>query len=405
MKDVILLNLGNFTYLGAQWIISVALVRLGGFEDAGLFSLAMSVANVFVVFGNYGLRTYQVSDINNRFTNGTYIINRIITVIISFVFCVCYGLAVGYSALKISIICAYMLYKCIEAISDVLSAIWQKDGDITSVSITAGVKGLLNMFAFFAAYLISRNLLTACIFMALSSVLVLITYDFGKTKKHIRLHEIKATADLKQNTELLKTGFITMLISAAVILTNSIPKLVIEKMLDSEKLGIFSSIATPTVIISTFAVGVLLPLVKRMADLYENYNGKALSKIILVCNAVIIGTGILAAIVSVFAGKPVFSLVYGSEILPYFTLFYYMIAATVFIALLSTYSTVLTVARKLKQQLAFSASACLAVLILSLVLVKRFDIYGAAYAMLISLSAQFVFESIYIYSVIHKLKN
>ena len=91
--DVVYYNVGNFIYLGAQWIISVALVRMGGFEDAGYFSLAMSVCNIFAMIANYGLRAFQVSDIQSKYSDNDYVLSRVITVSFALVLCLIYSAA------------------------------------------------------------------------------------------------------------------------------------------------------------------------------------------------------------------------------------------------------------------------------------------------------------------------
>ena len=69
LKQKMFLNtVGTVVLLFAQWLISVLIVRMGGYDDAGTFSLAMSVSNIFAFLANYGIRNYQVADSRNRFT-------------------------------------------------------------------------------------------------------------------------------------------------------------------------------------------------------------------------------------------------------------------------------------------------------------------------------------------------
>ena len=79
LRDSAYYNFGNAFYLGSLWIINVALVRLGGFEDAGLFSLAMSCCSVFGMLANYGLRSFQVSDITTQYSDNAYLCTRLLT--------------------------------------------------------------------------------------------------------------------------------------------------------------------------------------------------------------------------------------------------------------------------------------------------------------------------------------
>lgn len=60
-KRAVICSFGGAFLMFTQWLIAVLLARLGGFADAGVFSLAMSSSNVFTFFGSYGMRNDQVS--------------------------------------------------------------------------------------------------------------------------------------------------------------------------------------------------------------------------------------------------------------------------------------------------------------------------------------------------------
>lgn len=56
-------SVGSIVYMGGQWVLSVLVVRTLGYTDAGIFSLAMSLTNTFYSLANYGIRNFQVSDL------------------------------------------------------------------------------------------------------------------------------------------------------------------------------------------------------------------------------------------------------------------------------------------------------------------------------------------------------
>ena len=402
IKEATYYNIGNFIYLGAQWIISVALVRMGGLEDAGYFSLAMSVCNMFAMIANYGLRAYQVSDIKEKYSDNDYVASRILTVFAAFVMCLVYTVAFQKTAFKISLILLYMVYKCIEAYSDVLTAVFQKNGKMIYVGASLGAKGLLNLTLFIAFYLLTKNLVVSVAFMSAGSLVVLLGFDFIKLKPFYKQTEIFKNINVKKTAALLGEGFLLMLYVFSMTAFNSIPKLIIEKKESAESLGVFSSVAIPTVIITTFAAGMLIPIVPKLSEYFDSKDNKRIFKTFGTCAAVIILIGALAAVFSALVGRPIFKLLFGEVILPHFILLYYMIISSVLIALNSIMSTFLTAVRKLKQEFLFSLMSCVLVLVLSLLLIDGYGIYGAAYAMIITLLIQFVFETAYVVMVIQK---
>ena len=51
-------------YMGCQWLVNVLAVRLAGFSEAGVLSLAISVTSIVYVVAHFNMRNYQVSDIS-----------------------------------------------------------------------------------------------------------------------------------------------------------------------------------------------------------------------------------------------------------------------------------------------------------------------------------------------------
>ena len=68
-NNILWSSAGSFIYMLTQWLLSVFIVRISGFDDAGTYSLAMSIANVFYGIAIYGMRNYQVSDISGKYEN------------------------------------------------------------------------------------------------------------------------------------------------------------------------------------------------------------------------------------------------------------------------------------------------------------------------------------------------
>ena len=72
IKTSILWNTwGSLVYLGCQWLLSVLVIRISGFENSGILTLAMSITNMFYSIAVYGMRTFQVADTENEYSQGT----------------------------------------------------------------------------------------------------------------------------------------------------------------------------------------------------------------------------------------------------------------------------------------------------------------------------------------------
>ena len=73
-------------------IILMVVTRINGIEMAGIVTIAFSVGNLAMTVGKYGVRNFQVTDINHTFSFNDYFSSRIITVFIMFAFTIMYAL-------------------------------------------------------------------------------------------------------------------------------------------------------------------------------------------------------------------------------------------------------------------------------------------------------------------------
>lgn len=400
VRDTVYYNTGNFLYLGAQWVISVMLVSMGGFRDAGYFSLAMTVSGVFGMVAAYGLRTFQISDINNRFSDNTYVVTRLITTLLSALCCAVYAFAAKYRGVAFLSIFGYMAYKGVEAYSDVLNGIWQKRGQMMAVGLSMGMKGVLNFVSFVTVYHLSENFPLAMTAMAAASALVLLSYDLPVTGRITEKAKHYKNADIGQILLLLRLGLLTMLFAVTSSIFNAVPRLVLEHRNGTALLGVFASVSSPTVLISTFAIGILLPVVPKMASYYRRKQSKQLLRLTAACDAVIVAIGLLACGGAYLFGKSVFGALFGEGILPYFSLIYPLIGASVLAALVSCRASLFIAARKLVALLLFSAFGCILLYVLSRVLIAAYGLNGATYAMLLSSAAVLITETVYIAALI-----
>ena len=74
--------IGGLLNAGQSVLILMVITRVAGIDDAGIFTIAYASANLFLTIGNYGMRSYQVTDVNHRFSFGDYLGSRITTSVI-----------------------------------------------------------------------------------------------------------------------------------------------------------------------------------------------------------------------------------------------------------------------------------------------------------------------------------
>ena len=105
----------------------VATTRINGITDSGIFSIAFSTACILYVVGIYAGRVYQVTESNKDINDKEYIINRILSCILMIILTIGFVFIKGYDWYKATIFILLSAYKCLEAFSDVLYGIMQKN--------------------------------------------------------------------------------------------------------------------------------------------------------------------------------------------------------------------------------------------------------------------------------------
>lgn len=73
-------TVGSLMYQGCLWVITVLVVRLSdGYANSGILAFAMTIGNLFNPLATYSMRTYQVSDVRDRYSTHSYVALRLIT--------------------------------------------------------------------------------------------------------------------------------------------------------------------------------------------------------------------------------------------------------------------------------------------------------------------------------------
>ena len=126
-------------------LILMVMTRSNGVTDAGIFSIAYAVASLMLFVGQYGLRRYQASDVNEEFSFADYLGMRFITcgvmIAVSVGYCAFEILSGTYTMTKGIVVFLVCLEKVIQAFADVLHGRMQQAGrlDVAAKSSAARI--------------------------------------------------------------------------------------------------------------------------------------------------------------------------------------------------------------------------------------------------------------------------
>lgn len=387
-KQAAINSIGSVVLMFGQWLISVLLVRMSGYEDAGIFSLAMTVSNVFSFFANYGLRNYQVSDVNGRYTQSQYILARVTTALVSVAACAAYLLtAGGYSDVERWAILLYLLYSNVNVLSDTLMGTLQLHDQLYINGYSNTLRGALCFAAFVGTYLAVHNLLAALGAMVLATLVLTAVYDWRCFRK-VETPAVWCKADGKAVARMLRVCFALMLSNILPVITTALPRRSIQKLEGTEQLGYFSSIFTPTVLITTLVPAIIIALVPKFADAWNRRDRSGLLRLVGQTYAFTMGFVLLAELAALVAGRFVMKLIFGAEILQYYDLLYWAILATGINALTYCGNAVLIAVGKNRAVAIGAAAAMVVTAALADNLVSIQGINGAAYVLMVAYALQ-----------------
>ena len=160
----------------------VLVTRINGVEAAGLFTFAFSTACLFYVIGTYSGRIFQVTD-TDKSNDVNYFYSKIITCFIMIVTTVLFCILRGYSIDKFIIIFILCIFKMLEAFSESLYAIMQRNELLYKVGFSMFIKSLLSILLFFIYNFFSKDLTISSLLIVISNLIIIIFYDVPCVRK------------------------------------------------------------------------------------------------------------------------------------------------------------------------------------------------------------------------------
>ncbi|MCI8327587.1 MAG: oligosaccharide flippase family protein [Lachnospiraceae bacterium] len=382
---------GSLIYYFCQWLMSVLIVRISGFADAGILSLALSVTAAPAIVGLFNIRSYQVSDIEGQYSDEVYIRSRIYTSVLAYLTCIGVVLINGYPMKKAVVILMFMFFKISEGFADVYYGIDQKRERMDYAGISLSVRGIGTLILFFGVFLLTENLLLSIVAMTIFSFLVVFLYD-RKVAGVKKEREEKRANIATLVKSLLWVCFPLAVVAFLNNLSISVPRLFLERYYGEEIMGIYSSVSSPTTVIQLAAMTLFAPLIPPLTAEYHKRNKKNFMKMIGQFFLLIAVLTMICLIGGKLFARWGLVLLFGAEIEPYVYLFFPVVLIAVLIALNASLFSICTLMREIKTQYLIGFAGIIGALLLSVTEVKTDSMIGVNWAMIGTLLIQIVIQ-------------
>lgn len=385
-KDFIWNTLGSLIHAFNSLFFLIIVTRINGLENAGIFSYAFVISNIFLTVATFGGRNYQITDAKNEFSENLYKNFRYLTTIISIILFALLFLLFKYSIYKYLIIILLIIVRSFESLSDVYFGILQKNNKLYLVGISLFLKNLLSLIIFILTDYLFKNLYISIISWGIINLVFLVFFDILKSKK-ISNTKFKIEKNYKK---IFKKTLYFFLFSFIAIFIINIPRYFIDYFLTDELQGIYGILtmpATMTVLLTQF---ILQPYAVKLSETNQKKDKKfnKLVKKIFIYTLII---SIICIILAYLFGIPVLNLIYNLDLTKYkYYLILVMLGAS-FFALNSFMNLIYTIERKTKYQFIVYLISTFLSLIITYILIKKYLLLGGVISYTLTMATIFIF--------------
>ena len=306
-------------------VLTIVVTQLAGAEQAGMFSLAFVTALLLMFVGNYGVRNFQASDLDEEYSFADYQANRVLTVVIMLVAGITYCKFRGYTDQMWLMSLGVYLYKAIDALADVYEGRLQQVDKLYLAGISQAFRSAAALIGFSLALLITRNVGVSSIVMAVIAALTFVVFTFPlaqlETPKSRRASAKRVIALLKQCFPLFVALFMYNLI-------DNMPKFVMEGALSYDNQLYYNALYFPAHAILLTSGFIYKPMLLKMANAWADPSKrKKFDLIIVVMFVIIVGITVVVAGAMSWFGLAIMSFLYGIDFEQYRGLCFVMLAA------------------------------------------------------------------------------
>ena len=375
-------------------IMLTVLTHVCDAATAGVFTIAYANANLFLNLGKYGVRNYQVSDVNEKYSFSSYHAARIVSVLAMIVFGAAWSvwsaITVGYSLDKFLTVLAMLAFKAIDAYEDVYHGNYQQHGRLDVGARVLTVR-MLTMIALYAGLIIAtRNLLVSLSVSTLFTALFFVCETVW-VKRRYELPSSRAATEPKlrrlHTLLLLKECFPVFLALFLLFYIGNAPKYAIDAVMDDVAQAQYGYIAMPVFVVGLLANFIYNPIIASLSEDWAKRRVGKFARRFALQVFIIIGITIICIVGAWAIGVPVLNLLYNTELAPYKGDLLLLLVGGGFLATATLFTTGLTIIRRQNRLIPGYAAVSIAALALCNPAVASGGIHGASLIYLVLMAA------------------
>jgi O-antigen/teichoic acid export membrane protein len=377
--------IGMLTYAACQWGMLAAMARLGSPRMVGQFALGLAVSGPVMLLANLELRFIAATDARREFRIRDYVGLRILTTLVAVVAIVALASFINDGGGTASAIVGLGLFKAVEAQSDLLYGLFQQRSRNDFMGRSLMLRGPLSLAGLAGGVAMGGTLSWGIGAMTLAGLGVLVLHDYPQCVGLLRSRNEEALrpgwdAGMLRRLALLSAplGAVTMLFS----LNTNLPSLVLKHHAGVAAVGflatLISLMTAGHVLINALGHSISAPLAARFAAGDARGFQRIVVRLVLVAG-IVGGSGVL---IGAIWGAPLLKLLFGAEYAKEAPALRWIMAAGAAAYMASAHSYPMIASRRLRIQPVILLGGVVVTFVLGLILIPRYELTGAALAML-----------------------
>ena len=381
-------------------LISVVLLLLASrflsSGDSDVFSIAYALGQQFFVLGYFQVRNLQSTDIKEKYSFASYHNTRLFTVFLMLVTSLFYVIWQGYDIYKSSIIFFLVLYRALDAYSDVFQGFFQQKNRSDLAGKIQFYRSWLCMLIFALVLLFTKSLLLASLMICFINLALTLPLDFGYYRYYF--HDVpmipflfkdrsKVVSILKNSFPLFFNGFLLAYIYNE-------PKIAIDRLLTNGILPTgmqrdFNVLFMPVFVLSLLFF-ILRPLTTQLSIYWSEKKYSFFFKQVRLLFLVMVVLGLVIVVLGYLIGTEILGAVYGIQLQIYKVPFTLLLIGGILNVLALVVDIIMTIFRKQHYLMIAYMLTFIVSKVITLPFIRNQNLIGAANSFLISMMIFFV---------------
>ena len=385
--------LGQIFYLISQLVILSALAHFRGPAAVGEFGLALAITTPLFLLLNMGFRTAQAVDIGEQFSFATYGGTRLLLTIVATIISIVLAALYVDRLSTFLIVVAVVLAKVFESISNLAYGAFQQAGRMDLMAVSFVLRGSITAVAFVSLLLLGADTATALASQVVVWGVIGVFLDYPRASRLVTGTLTYPRLSIGESWRLLRHSAPLGGGLLANSLQMTVTRLMVERMLGLEALGLFTAVGYFQQASVTASNSVSNAIMNKLARLTRSGQRDKLRKVLLGLLLLLVCAGAAGVAICYYFGDVILLVLFGKSYIAATPLLF-IISLSICLRMISTLpQSLLFAEQRYKEFLAFQVVSLGLAAGLGYYFISRYGLLGAGYVLLaVALFRLVVFE-------------